>query len=78
VSSLYWGVESNNWIRDVTFNDDHIKTKAGNQAQIMALLRGLAIGLTRKTSPKNFQAAIENFSDSISTLELMLKQVKFL
>jgi len=74
----HWGVESNNWIRDVTFNEDHIKTKAGNQAQIMALLRGLAIQLIRKTSSKNFQAAIENFADSVSTLESMLKQVKFL
>lgn len=74
----HWRVESNNWIRDVTFNEDRIKTKTGNQSQIMALLRGLAIELIRKTSPKNFQAAIENFSDSISTLESMLKQVKFL
>jgi hypothetical protein len=74
----HWGVESNNWIRDVTFNEDRIKTKAGNQAQIMALLRGLAIELIRKTSPKNFQVAIENFADSVSTLESMLKQVKFL
>lgn len=74
----HWGVESNNWIRDVTFNEDHIKTKAGNQSQIMALLRGLAIELIRKTSPKNFQAAIENFVDSVSTLESMLKEVKFL
>lgn len=75
---FHWGVESNNWIRDVTFNEDRIKTKAGNQSQIMALLRGLAIELIRKTSPKNFQAAIENFADSVSTLESMLKQVKFL
>jgi hypothetical protein len=74
----HWGVESNNWIRDVTFNEDNIKTKAGNQSQIMALLRGLAIELIRKTSPKNFQAAIDNFADSVTTLELMLKQVKFL
>jgi len=72
------GVESKNWIRDVTFNEDRIKTKAGNPAQIMALLRGLAIELIRKTSPKNFQAAIENFADSVSTLETMLKQVRFL
>ncbi len=71
-------MESNNWIRDVTFNEAHIKTKAGNQAQIMALLRGLAIQLIRKTSSKNFQAAIENFADSVSTFESMLKQVKFL
>ena len=75
---FHWGVESNNWIRDNTFNEDHIKTKAGNQAQVMALLRGLAIELIRKTSPKNFQAAIENFADSVSTLESMLRQVKFL
>lgn len=74
----HWCVESNNWIRDVTFNEDHIKTKAGNQAQIMALLRGLAIELIRRSSPKNFQAAIENFADSVFTLESMLKQVKFL
>lgn len=74
----HWGVESNNWIRDVTFKEDQVKTKAGNQAQIMALLRGLAIGLIRKSAPKNFQAAIETFVDSSSALESMLKQVKFL
>ena len=74
----HWGVESNNWIRDVTFAEDRIKTKAGNQAQVMALLRGLAIELIRKTSPKNFQAAIDNFADSVSALESMFKQVKFL
>lgn len=74
----HWGVESNNWIRDVTFNEDGIKTKAGNQAQIMGLLRGLAVELIRKTSPKNFQAAIEKFMDSAHDLESMLLQVKFL
>ena len=74
----HWGVESYNWIRDVTFNEDHIKTKSGNQAQIMGRLRGLAIALLRKTSVKNFQAAIERFMDSTSDLEAMLRQVKFL
>ena len=33
----HWGVESNNWIRGVTFKEDGIKTKAGNQAQVMGL-----------------------------------------
>ena len=74
----HWSMESNNWIRDVTFNEDRIKTKAGNQSQIMALSRGLAIELIRKTAPKNFQAAIDNFADSVSTLQSMLKKVKFL
>jgi len=74
----HWGVESNNWIRDVTFDEDRIKTKSGNQAQVMALLRGLAIELIRKTSPKNFQAAIDNFADCVPALESMFRQVKFL
>ena len=74
----HWGVESNNWIRDVTFGEDGVKTKAGNQAQVMGLLRGLAIELIRKTMPKNFQAAIETFVDSPAALESMLLQVKFL
>jgi predicted transposase YbfD/YdcC len=74
----HWGVESNNWIRDVTFNEDNIKTKSGNQAQIMGRLRGFAIALLRKTAVKNFQAAIEKFADSVFDLESMLRQVKFL
>ncbi len=74
----HWGVESNNWIRDVTFGEDSVKTKAGNQAQVMGLLRGLAIELIRKTSPKNFKAAIEKFIDVPGYLESTLLQVKFL
>lgn len=74
----HWTVESNNWIRDVTFNEDHIKTKAGNQAQVTGLLRGLAIALIRKVSPKNFQAALDRFADSTDALKTMLWQVKFL
>ena len=74
----HWGVESNNWIRDATFGEDGVKTKAGNQAQVMGLLRGLAIELIRKTMPKNFQAAIDKFVDSPDDLKSMLLQVKFL
>lgn len=74
----HWGVESNNWIRDVTFCEDKIKVKAGNQGQIMGRLRGLAIELIRKTGIKNFPAAVERYIDSPHLLELMLRQVKFL
>ncbi|MCX7108718.1 MAG: hypothetical protein NTX45_01055, partial [Proteobacteria bacterium] len=74
----HWGVESNNWIRDVTFKEDGVKTKAGNQAQVMGLLRGIAIELIRKTMPKNFQAAIDKFVDSSDALESILLQANFL
>lgn len=70
--------DSVNWVRDVTFGEDSVKTKAGNQAQIMGSLHGLAIELIRKTSPKNFKAAIEKFSDVPGYLESILLRVKFL
>jgi len=51
---FHWGVESNNLIRDVTFNEDLIKTKAGNQAQITAQLLSPAIELSENSLRKIF------------------------
>jgi predicted transposase YbfD/YdcC len=59
----HWGVESENWIRDVTFNEDNVKTKYANQAHVMACLRTFVVQLFRKANLKNFQAALETFCD---------------
>lgn len=74
----HWTVESNNWVLDVTFNEDKVRIKAKNQSHIMASLRGFAIQLLRKAGVQNFQAALEEFADSSEVMELMLRQVKFL
>jgi predicted transposase YbfD/YdcC len=74
----HWGVESNNWILDVTFNEDKVETKASNQSYILGRLRGFALQLFRKAKIKNFQAAIEKFCDSTDEMEAMLRQVNFL
>jgi hypothetical protein len=74
----HWGVEAENWIRDVTLNEDHVKTKDGNQAQVLASLRTLAIRLLRKAKISNFQAALEDFTDCPSLYESFLRQVGFL
>lgn len=74
----HWGVESNNWILDVTFNEDKVRIKAANQAHIMGRLRGFALQLLRKTGVKNFQATMEEFSNSVTSMEIMLRQVKLL
>ena len=74
----HWGVESNNWILDVTFNEDNVITKAKNQAHILGRLRGFALQLLRKAGVANFQAAIEKYCDSVEEMEAMLRQVKFL
>lgn len=70
----HWGVESENWIRDVTFNEDKVKTKCADQAHVMACLRTFVVQLFRKANLKNFQAAIERFCDCPDQFEDFLYQ----
>jgi len=74
----HWHVESDNWIRDVTLEEDHIKTTSAHQAQNMGCLRSLALRLLRRFNVKNFQEALEDFADCPSRFEALLRQVKFL
>lgn len=74
----HWRVEADNHIRDVTFREDHIRTKNGNQAQVLACLRTLAIRLFRKARLPNFQAATEEFTDSPTRFQSFLAQTGFL
>ena len=74
----HWGVESENWIRDVTFGEDGVKTKNKNQAQVMAGLRTLSLQLFRKAKVRNFRAALERFADCPDKFETFLLKVGFL
>ena len=74
----HWHVESDNWIRDVTLDEDHVKTKSPNQGQVMGCLRSLAMRLLRRFKVTNFQEALEDFSDCPSRFEALLRRVKFL
>jgi len=70
----HWGVESENWIRDVTFNEDHVKTKRADQAHVMACLRTFVVQLFRKANLRNFQAAVEIFCDCPDKFKAFLCQ----
>jgi predicted transposase YbfD/YdcC len=74
----HWHVESDNWIRDVTLDEDNVKTTSANQAQVMGCLRSLALCLLRRFNVNNFQEALEDFADCPSRFEALLRQVKFL
>lgn len=74
----HWGVESDNYIRDTSFKEDAVRTKNGNQGQILASLRTLAMCLFREAKINNFQAALEKFSDCPEHFETFLKQYGFL
>ena len=70
----HWSVESDNWIRDVTFNEDNVKTKCADQAHVMACLRTFVVQLFRKANLKNFQAATETFCDCPDKFQVFLHQ----
>jgi len=74
----HWHVESDNWIRDVTLAEDHVKTQSATQAHVMGCLRSLALRLLRRFNVNNFQEALETFADCPSKFEALLRQVKFL
>jgi len=74
----HWGVEAVNYIRDVSFQEDKVRTKHGNQAQVLASLRTLAIQLFHEADFNNFQAALETFADCPDRFEAFLVQYGFL
>lgn len=74
----HWGVESNNWILDVTLEEDNVQVKNGNQSQIMGKLRCFAANILRWSGAKNFQEKIEEFIDVPGALISTLEQVNFL
>ena len=74
----HWGVEADNYIRDVSFQEDKVRTKHGNQAQVLASLRTVAIQLFREAGFVNFKAALETFADNPDQFEAFLVQYGFL
>jgi predicted transposase YbfD/YdcC len=74
----HWSVEADNYIRDVTFREDDVKTKNGNQGHILASLRTLAMGLLRQANIQNFRAALDDFADNAKLFKNFLEQVNFL
>ena len=74
----HWHIESDNYIRDVSFQEDHVKTKDSNQGHVLASLRTLAVRIFREANLNNFRAALDDFSDNPKYFEAFLKQFSFL
>ncbi len=74
----HWHIESDNYIRDVSFQEDQVKTKDSNQGHVLASLRTLAIRVFREANIQNFRAALDDFSDDHEYFEAFLRQFGFL
>ena len=68
----HWRVESMNWIRDVTFNEDQVRTKDPNTGQILSSLRTMALTLLQSLHPKNVKATLEELADTPNALHDLL------
>lgn len=74
----HWNVETNNYIRDVTFKEDNLKTKYPTIARNMATCRTGLLNLIYQLKPKNIKAKLEEFADSFQTLIIWLTKCNFL
>ncbi len=73
----HWTIESENWVRDVIFNEDNVKTKSKKLGAIMSSLRTAAIQIVRKHSKNKLRETIEKFIDTPKYFEKFIKNIKF-
>lgn len=74
----HWGVEVNNHLRDVTLQEDRLRTKQNPLSRLLAGCRTLTIKLLKQFEPSNMTAQIERFQDDFNYLLNALRIIKFL
>ena len=74
----HWTIENLHQIRDVTFNEDNIRTTRGIYSKSYAIMISLALACLNKVKPDNFKALIETFVDNKSKLLEFLHQIRLL
>jgi predicted transposase YbfD/YdcC len=74
----HWSIEVSNHIRDVTFKEDHLKTKESRISQTMACCRTILLNLLRKLDLDNIKAKLDAFADNLQMLLNWMTQIKLL
>jgi predicted transposase YbfD/YdcC len=64
LSRAHWGIENRlHCVRDVTFDEDRCRVRAGSGPQVFAGVRNAVITMLRRLGFTNLQAAIEHFAE---------------
>jgi predicted transposase YbfD/YdcC len=74
----HWSVEVSNHIRDVTFKEDHLKTKEPLISQLMACCRTILLNLLNNLQLKNIKAKLDAFADNLQMLLNWMTEIKLL
>jgi predicted transposase YbfD/YdcC len=74
----HWSIEATNHIRDVTFKEDHLKTKEPLLSQTMACCRTIILNLLNNLQLKNIKAKLDAFADNLQLLLNWMTEIKLL
>ena len=74
----HWQVETNNHLRDVTLQEDAMRTQEKVVSRIMAEVRTLATTILSCLNCQNKKAQLENFADDFDSLIVTLNAFNFL
>ena len=74
----HWQVETNNQIRDVSLQEDKMRSEIKELQRTMGSLRTLTTEILQKTGCQNIKAQLDNFADNFGNLILTLKLFNFL
>ena len=68
----HWAVESNHWVRDVVFREDHQQAVSRTGVQVMAMIRNLALAILRLTGHDQITRTLQrNAADRSRILSLL-------
>ena len=73
----HWGIESDHYIRDVTFKEDFLRINEHQMQKIMSVCISAAVMIFRQLNVTNFQAATEAFSDNPKPFFDQLRAIRF-
>lgn len=74
----HWKIETNNYIRDVSLNEDKLRTKLTKVSKILACCRTVVVNFLSKEKLENIKAQLELFADDFQVLIKWMKKMKFL
>lgn len=71
----HWLIESQHWLRDTAFREDHQFAHTGTGAHALAALRNLALGILRLASVTKIRATLQQHATDRTRITRLLDQV---
>jgi predicted transposase YbfD/YdcC len=71
----HWLIESNHWLRDTPYREDHRYAHTGSGAHALAAIRNLALGILRLAHVTKIRATLQQHATDRTKITRLLTQV---